>query len=264
MLTSARLRNLPPEGPLTGWKAGAMRGVGRWLVCRSRSRLARASACFSCGEYGRDIRVGRVAGSDGCDHVRRLGRHCRPTRCVANAAGTCVGVELRPSVVIVRFPGGLPESVTVENIRKASAARNRASGRGSTSSSAATRCADLTGSPSSTPPEASALTNKQLRERLPVDSDEAREILHRLRDEGFLEQRGQRGGATYRLTGTLRPPSGLPLSLDELDAVVLSAAKRCSNAIALGTQYPAWVTPISATWLLIHIGRGGIASRTPG
>ena len=68
------------------------------------------------------------------------------------------------------------------------------------------------------------LTNKQVRELLRVDSGQAREILHRLRDDGFLEQRGRRGGATYRLTGTLRPPSGLRLSLDELDGVVLSLA----------------------------------------
>ena len=40
------------------------------------------------------------------------------------AAGTCVRVELRPSAVVVRSPGGLPEPVTVENIREASAARN--------------------------------------------------------------------------------------------------------------------------------------------
>ena len=35
-----------------------------------------------------------------------------------------------------------------------------------------------------------------------------------------------------------------------------AAAKRCSNAIARGTQYPAWLTPISATWSSSTSGRG--------
>jgi ATP-dependent DNA helicase RecG len=39
-------------------------------------------------------------------------------------AGTAVRVELRPSSVVIRSPGGLPEPVTVENIREANAARN--------------------------------------------------------------------------------------------------------------------------------------------
>ena len=33
-------------------------------------------------------------------------------------------VELRPSAVVVSSPGGLPEPVTVENIRETTAARN--------------------------------------------------------------------------------------------------------------------------------------------
>jgi ATP-dependent DNA helicase RecG len=195
------------------------------------------------------------------------------------AAGTCVRVELRPSVVIVRSPGGLPEPVTVENIREASAARNlvvikvlRAFGLAEDAGRGVDVMQDTMANEMLDPPRfldhghevvvelpirsavtpserawvhelerrgalrgpdrialvhaarGEVLTNKQLRELLLVDSGEAREILHRLRDEGFLEQRGQRGGATYRLTGTLRPPSGLRLSLDELDAVVLSLA----------------------------------------
>jgi ATP-dependent DNA helicase RecG len=40
------------------------------------------------------------------------------------AAGTAVRVEMRPSAVVVRSPGGLPEPVTVENIRETNAARN--------------------------------------------------------------------------------------------------------------------------------------------
>ena len=40
------------------------------------------------------------------------------------ASGTAVRVEMRPSRVVIRSPGGLPEPVTVENMREASAARN--------------------------------------------------------------------------------------------------------------------------------------------
>jgi ATP-dependent DNA helicase RecG len=40
------------------------------------------------------------------------------------AAGTAVRIEMRPSAVVVRSPGGLPEPVTVENIRETNAARN--------------------------------------------------------------------------------------------------------------------------------------------
>ncbi|HMJ03338.1 MAG TPA: ATP-binding protein [Conexibacter sp.] len=40
------------------------------------------------------------------------------------AAGTAVRVEMRPSSVVIRSPGGLPEPVTVQNMREASAARN--------------------------------------------------------------------------------------------------------------------------------------------
>jgi ATP-dependent DNA helicase RecG len=167
--------------------------------------------------------------------------------------------------VIVRSPGGLPEPVTVENIREARAARNvvvikvlRALGLAEDAGRGVDVMQDTMANEMLDPPafrdhghevvvelpirsavtpserawvhalvhaaRGEVLTNKQLRELLPVDSGEAREILHRLRDQGFLEQRGQRGGATYRLAGTLRPSSGLRLSLDELDAVVLSLA----------------------------------------
>jgi hypothetical protein len=45
-----------------------------------------------------------------------------------------------------------------------------------------------------------------------------------LRDQGFLDQQGKRGGATYRLAGTLRPPAGLRLSPTELADVVRNLA----------------------------------------
>lgn len=54
-----------------------------------------------------------------------------------------------------------------------------------------------------------------------IDAGEAREILHRLRNEGFREQRGRGGGASYRLSGSLCPLAGLRLSPDELGATVL-------------------------------------------
>jgi ATP-dependent DNA helicase RecG len=181
------------------------------------------------------------------------------------AAGTCVRVELRPSAVVIRSPGGLPEPVTVENIREASSARNlvvikvlRALGLAEDAGRGVDVMQDTMANEMLEPPKfldrghearggapaparrgalrgpdrialvhaarGEVLTNKQLRELLPVDSGEAREILHRLRDEGFLKQRGQRGGATYQLSGTLRPPSGLRLSSEELDKVVLGLA----------------------------------------
>jgi ATP-dependent DNA helicase RecG len=65
-----------------------------------------------------------------------------------------------------------------------------------------------------------ALTNTRVRDLLGVDALAARDVLHRLRDEGFLEQLGQRGGATYQLCGSLNPPAGLRHSGPELDEVV--------------------------------------------
>src|SRR5690606_29992138 len=40
------------------------------------------------------------------------------------AQGTAVVVELRPDRVVITSPGGLPEPVTIENMRQAQAARN--------------------------------------------------------------------------------------------------------------------------------------------
>lgn len=70
------------------------------------------------------------------------------------------------------------------------------------------------------------LTNRRVRHLVAADAGGARDILHRLRDQGFLEQRGQRGGATYRLSGTLSPPAGLRLSPGELEDIVLELAKQ--------------------------------------
>jgi hypothetical protein len=65
------------------------------------------------------------------------------------------------------------------------------------------------------------LTNKRIRQLLATDAHTARDVLQRLRDHGFLGQHGQRGGATYHLSGTLNPPAGLRLSPAELAEVVI-------------------------------------------
>lgn len=71
------------------------------------------------------------------------------------------------------------------------------------------------------------LTNSVVRQLVSVDSLGAREILVRLRDQGLLRQQGQRGGATYTLAESLRPPAGLRLGADDLaDLVVRLADER--------------------------------------
>jgi ATP-dependent DNA helicase RecG len=196
------------------------------------------------------------------------------------AAGTAVRVELRPSMVVVRSPGGLPEPVTVENIRETNAARNLAvirvlralglaedAGRG-VDVMLDTMAAEMLEAPrfrdnghevvvelptrSTVAPSERAwvrelerrgelrgidrvplvhaargetLTNRRVRELTGADAHTARDVLRRLRDQGLLEQHGQRGGATYRLSGDLRPPAGLRLSPDELADVVVRLAE---------------------------------------
>jgi len=201
------------------------------------------------------------------------------------AAGTAVRVEMRPSSVVIRSPGGLPEPVTVENMREASAARNlvtikvlRAFGIAEDEGLGVDVMQDAMVDEMLDPPRFSdnghevsvelpirsavapverawirelehrgalhgadrlvlvyaargeILTNARVREILGTDADSARDTLRRLRDEGFLEQRGQRGGATYRLSGSLRPPAGLRLSSEELEDVVMRLASEASIA----------------------------------
>jgi ATP-dependent DNA helicase RecG len=192
---------------------------------------------------------------------------------------TPVRVEIRPSSVQIRSPGGLPEPVTVDNIRETTAPRNltviRAlrlfglaedAGRGIDVMEDTMleemldppRFEDLGHEVVVTLPVRSAvapaerawvrelerrgslegpdrlalvhaargetLTNARAREILQMDRPGARAVLQRLRDEGFLEQRGERGGATYHLVGSLEPPAGLPLNPDELAQLVLRLA----------------------------------------
>lgn len=68
------------------------------------------------------------------------------------------------------------------------------------------------------------LTNSRVRELLGVDKDLARIALQRLRDAGFLVQRGKRGGATYVLDRSLEPPAGLRLGQAELEDLVFEMA----------------------------------------
>jgi ATP-dependent DNA helicase RecG len=81
------------------------------------------------------------------------------------------------------------------------------------------------------PPAARSSPTRARPEILGIDASDARERLKRLRDERLLEQRGQRGGASYRLAGSLRPSAGLRLSAEELDDVVarLAADRPISN-----------------------------------
>ncbi|HMJ72545.1 MAG TPA: ATP-binding protein [Solirubrobacterales bacterium] len=78
-----------------------------------------------------------------------------------------------------------------------------------------------------------ALTNAKAREILQVDRDLAREALQRLRGAGFVRQKGQRGGATYHLEGSLAPPAGLRLDRDELAAAIeaMAAERPITNAM---------------------------------
>lgn len=68
------------------------------------------------------------------------------------------------------------------------------------------------------------LTNQFVRDLLGVDSVDARAALQRLRDAGFLQQVGSRGGAQYRLAGGLAPPAGLRLDQEELGDLVVRLA----------------------------------------
>ncbi len=105
------------------------------------------------------------------------------------------------------------------------------------------------------------LTNTRVRELLSIDRSAAGAVLRRLRDEGFLDQRGSRGGANYRLSGTLRPPAGLPLSEDHLLDVVASLAEE--RAIANSdVRRATGLDRIEALALLEDLVRSGRLKRT--
>jgi ATP-dependent DNA helicase RecG len=192
---------------------------------------------------------------------------------------TPVRIEIRPSSLRISSPGGLPEPVTVDNLREATAPRNISvikalrlfglaedAGRGidvmqdtmmeemldppnfedhghevvvtlpiRSAVAPAERAwiRELERRGSLEGPDrlvlvhaarGEALTNARVRELLQTDRPGARAVLQRLRDTGFLEQRGERGGSTYRLTGTLAPPAGLLLGPDELAGLIVDLA----------------------------------------
>ncbi len=68
------------------------------------------------------------------------------------------------------------------------------------------------------------LTNARVRELLGVDSRDARQSLRRLRDAGFLQQLGERGGATYVLATAVRAPAAFRMSPADLRTFVLELA----------------------------------------
>jgi ATP-dependent DNA helicase RecG len=200
---------------------------------------------------------------------------------------TPVRIEIRPSSVRILSPGGLPEPVTVENIRETTAPRNLAviaalrrfglaedAGRG-IDVMEDTMLEEMLDPPafldnghevgvvlpvrSAVAPAERAwirelerrgnlegpdrlvlvhaargesLTNARVREILQTDGAAARAALQRLRDAGFLEQRGERGGATYHLAETLEPPAGLRLNPGELADLIegLASEGPVSNA----------------------------------
>ncbi|MFN2389923.1 MAG: ATP-binding protein [Actinomycetota bacterium] len=196
------------------------------------------------------------------------------------AQGTAVVVELRPDEVIVTSPGGLPEPVTVENMRQAQAARNQDvidvlrrfrlaedAGRGidviedsmeealldppvfadlghAVSASLPLRgpitsrerawVSDLERRGEITGPDrlllvhaarGERLTNARARGILNVDSFEARDALHRLRDADLLQQHGSRGGASYSLVEDVAPPAAFRMTPTQVADLVLNAAR---------------------------------------
>lgn len=193
--------------------------------------------------------------------------------------GQPVRIEIRPDRVIVRSPGGLPEPVTLANMREQNSARNvdvirvlrrfrlaEDAGMGVDVMEDVMEAAllerpefDADGAHvevvlrlgSTVAPQERAwiaeveqrgeirmgdrilllhaargevLTNGSVRELLGVDSVQARSSLHRLRDLGYLSQRGQRGGAFYALAKGLAPPAGRQLDDVELREVILGMA----------------------------------------
>lgn len=69
-----------------------------------------------------------------------------------------------------------------------------------------------------------SLTNERARELLSVDSRDARKALRRLRDAGFLEQIGARGGAHYILSPSVGAPAAFRLNPSALRELVMSLA----------------------------------------
>ena len=226
--------------------------------------------------------------------------------------GTAVRIEIHDDRVVVVSPGGLPEPVTVANIREQSAARNlevirilrqyklaEDAGRGvdvmqdvmadhlleppefteNGDSVAVTLRTTSTVTPlerawvaeleqrGSLDPRdrllivhaarGQELTNAVAREALDVDSVQARRALQRLRDQGLLVQRGTRGGAVYIIGPDLRPPSGLRLTEQEIQAIVMDMAREgpVTNALVRGRMETDRAQTLSILARLVSQGR---------
>ena len=77
------------------------------------------------------------------------------------------------------------------------------------------------------------LSNSAVCSLLNVDSTHARQSLQRLRDAGFLEQDGQRGGARYRIAPNMNQRAAVRLNRAEIREVILrmAANRRITNAV---------------------------------
>jgi ATP-dependent DNA helicase RecG len=195
--------------------------------------------------------------------------------------GAATRVEIRPGAIRIISPGGLPEPVTVRNIRDTNSARNldvirtlRRLGLAEDVGRGVDVMQDVMRSEMLNPPvfidhghvfevslpvrsavapierawvrelesrgelegddrlvlvhaaRGDGLTNARVRGILQTDAQRARLVLQRLRDRELLTQHGNRGGATYTLVGSLRPPAGLRLTAAELDSLVEALAER--------------------------------------
>jgi ATP-dependent DNA helicase RecG len=69
-----------------------------------------------------------------------------------------------------------------------------------------------------------SLSNSVAREKLGIDSVEARALLRSLVAAGVLVQHGQRGGATYHIAPDLGVPARIRHTDDELDRIALALA----------------------------------------
>lgn len=77
------------------------------------------------------------------------------------------------------------------------------------------------------------LTNAMVRSLLNIDNTAARRSLQRLRDAGFLEQDGERGGARYRIAPGARRPVGVGLNRAELRSAIfdMAAGRTLTNSM---------------------------------
>jgi ATP-dependent DNA helicase RecG len=100
------------------------------------------------------------------------------------------------------------------------------------------------------------LTNASVREVLSVDSRDARKALTRLKSAGFLEQIGERGGATYVISREVSAPLSFRMTPAELEQLVLELAAHgpVTNA---GVREATGLDRVEALRLLERLVRSG-------